>query len=571
MKILDIIIPHETLDETAFTDLVAKGRQKAKDVANDVGELTGIRALRTRESNKIADYVDNALTTAGKDLKRSDGLAAAEKELLALEKNISLEGLSRKRFDEMAEYLATRLAKEDRTLHSLESPIVALQGFIKNEPNPQAWMNSRQIRDNLFNNEYQTWLTKNANARVKVKQEVELAAPADPKAVPKTKAEKEEEKIADKDRENRKKQTDLEGKRLDQAIANNDAAEKTFASRFKMTLADEIFIGSEVVKIYTQYQRSRNYIDDWEKSGQLPADVVKFFPPVPPDLKAGSHITGGDNNDTRTYVNEQQRVKQAASWARTKLAKQVVYQVTGGTIAFVVAHGAAGLGGGIAGGASKWARAIKLINLMSKKSKSVTDPILKMLGGMTQAGKYMFADYFLSAVNNEQWNSHAAATAVNAVLPDYVYKDLNIDHTADINKAVGSLVAENFTSLEAFGNSDFYKQVHGAVEASYVPLGVIAEPLAAVGMWIWKSFSLPDVRLPPAEGEVPGVGDPVKPLTTTTTTQEPPKPPEQVNPQVTDTSPPAPPEGTDTTNNNKIKREKLEETLKYKVLSRMRS
>jgi len=566
MKILDIITPHETLDENAFTDLMARSRQKVKDVANDVGELTGIRALRTPESKKIADYVDNALISAGKDLKRSDGLAAAEKELLALEKNISLEGLSRKRFDEMAEYLATKLAKEDRTLHDLESPIVALQNFIKNEPNPPAWMNSRQIRDNLFNDEYQTWLTKNANARVKVKQEVELAKPAPPKEEPKTKAQREEDEIAEKDRKNRKKRVDLQSKVIDNQIADNAAAEKTFASRFKTTLADEIFIGSEVLKIYVQYQRSRNFIDDWEKSGQLPADVVKFFPPVPDNLKEGSHITGGDNNDPRTYVNEQQRIKQAASWARTKLAKQVVYQVTGGTIAFVVAHGAVGLGGGIAGGASKWARAIKLINLLSKKSKTVTDPILKMLSGMTQAGKYMFVDYFLSAVNNEQWNSHAAATAANAVLPDYVYKDLNIEHTADINKAVGSLVAENFTSLEAFGNSDFYKQVHGAVEASYIPLGVIVEPLSVVGMWILKSFSLPDVRLPPAEGEVPGVGDPVRPRTTADTTLEPPAPPAPVNPQVTDTSPPAPPE-----DNNKIKREKLEETLKYKVLSRMRS
>jgi hypothetical protein len=158
------------------------------------------------------------------------------------------------------------------------------------------------------------------------------------------------------------------------------------------------------------------------------------------------------------------------------------------------------------------------------------------------------------------------------VLPDYVYNDLNISYTADINKAFGSLIAENFTSLEKFGNSAVAQQVKGAFEASYVPLGIIVEPMAVVGMWIWKNFKIPDIDvIPPAPGEIPGTGDPVKPLTTTPAIQEPPKPPAPVTPDVDATSPPAPEVGPDTNNNNKIKREKLEETLKYKVLSRMRS
>jgi hypothetical protein len=568
MKILDIIVPHQTLDENAFTDLMARSRQKVKDVANDVGELTGIRALRTPESKKIADYVDNALISAGKDLKRSDGLAAAEKELLALEKNISLEGLSRKRFDEMAEYLATRLAKEDRTLHDLESPIVALQNFIKNEPNPQAWMNSRQIRDNLFNDEYQTWLTKNANARVKVKQEVELAKPAPPKEEPKTKAEREEEKIADKDRKNRRKEVDLKEIELDKKIKANKQAENAFAGLFLRNMSDEIFLLGEAGKIGLQYQRSRKFINEWEASGVLPDDVAKFFPPVPPDLKEGSHVTGGDKGvDERIYVNEKQRVAQAADWARTKLTKQLTYQILGGTGAFIVGHYALKAGGGTFGSARKLAMASKILERMSEKASSITTPLIKVLAGVSMTGKYLFADYFLSAVNGGQVNSKDAASVIAKL--GLTYQDLTISHTADINKAVASLfLADTYRSLESAQNSEFAQQVLGAWEAAKIPFKVVADPFETLGAWIWKYFKLPDIDVvPPAEGEIPGVGEPVKPLTTTTDTgQNPPKPPEQVTPQVTDTSPPAPPE-----DNNKIKREKLEETLKYKVLSRMRS
>jgi len=513
MKILDIIIPHETLDENAFTDAMSRGRQKVKDVANTVGEYTGIRALRTRESNKIADYVDDALTSAGKDLNRSEGLAAAERSLLDIEKNISLEGLSKKRFDEMAEYLATKLKAQDRTLHDLESPIVALQNFIKNEPNPQAWMNSKQIKDNLFNNEFQDWLTKSTNARIKIKQEVELASSAPPP--PKSKEEKEADNLSKEKTQLEKDRLKLARSRLKRQIEAEAKAQKIADGRFKITYSDGVFMGTELAKIGFQWDGSRNEVNRWQASGQLPADVAELFPEV--TATSELPVEGGDSNDKRYYYDNEERVTVAADWARAKLIKQVFFQLLGGTVAFAGAHTLKGLGGGFFGWASHLSRFNKLIAFIGRKSdkaKAVTDWISTALKGMSQASKYMFVDYFLSAANNEAWNVKDAALQINKVLPDSVYNDLNISHTADINKAIASLVvADTYQSVESFVDSAIAKQLKGAFEASYIPPGFIIEPCEKALRWIKLKINPPtvDLETPPIPGPIPGVGTPVNP------------------------------------------------------------
>jgi len=510
MKILDIITPDETLDE----DRLSKFKNKIKDVANTVGEYTGIRALKTRESNKIADYVDDALTSAGKDLNRSEGLAAAERSLLDIEKNISLEGLSKKRFDEMAEYLATKLKAQDKTLHDVpEPPIVALQNFIKNEPNPQDWMNSKQIKDNLFNNEFQDWLTKSTNARIKIKQEVELAGSAPPP--PKSKEAKEADKLSKEKTQLEKDRLKLARRRLNRQIEAEAKAQRVADGRFKITYLDVAFIGTEFAKIGFQWDGSRNEVNRWQASGQLPADVAELFPEV--TATSELPVEGGDSNDKRYYYDNEERVTVAADWARAKLIKQVCFQLLGGTVAFAGAHTLKGLGGGFFGWASHLSRFNKLIAFIGRKSdkaKVVTDWISTALKGMSQASKYMFVDYFLSAANNEAWNVKDAALQINKVLPDSVYNDLNISHTADINKAIASLVvADTYQSVESFFDSAIARQLKGAFEASYISPGLIIEPCEKILRWIKLKINPPtvDLETPPIQGPIPGVGTPVNP------------------------------------------------------------
>jgi len=74
MKILDIITPHDALDEGLKQDaqeLANKAGAKIRNAANDVGERFNIKWLRRAESQGVSDHIDQMLTAAGKDLKRS--------------------------------------------------------------------------------------------------------------------------------------------------------------------------------------------------------------------------------------------------------------------------------------------------------------------------------------------------------------------------------------------------------------------------------------------------------------------------------------------------------------------
>ena len=554
MKILDIIIPHETLDENAFTDMMAKGRQKVKDVANDVGERTGIRALRTRESNKIADYVDDALTSAGKDLKRSEGLAAAERSLLDIEKNISLEGLSKKRFDEMAEYLATKLKAQDRTLHDLESPIVALQNFIKTEPNPQAWMNSKQIKDNLFNNEFQDWLTKSTNARIKIKQEVELAPTAPP--APKSKEEKEAEKIANREKEVKDKELTAREKNAEARTARAEKLIKEIEQDSKAGVAltrwlsslsnlDKAFLSAETIRIIAINGQRMSDIYKWESSGQIPQEVAQYFPEV---KSPGTTTWGGPDKQTE-YTTNEERVKRAAAYAKFTIARQFILQLGALGGGLLAGNKLIKLGGGTINYASQLKYILYFLVPLGKgivwlvkkipgssavlsKSDWISKISIETLKGISQAGKLMMIDYVASAVNpsSQPYVSAPLTDLSNKLSTVPAYKNLQIDHPPDINDAVLSLFTLSmWSSIEGFAISPAVKQIVGSYEASLVPIKIFLDTLRAI--WDYINIDMPevDIDVPAAGGKLPGVSTNSGSTTPQVVTEPPNRAPSDVN------------------------------------------
>lgn len=577
MKILDIITPHETLDEGLKQDaqeLANKAGTKIRNTANDVGERFNIKWLRRAESQGVSNHIDQMLTTAGKDLKRSPDLADAERVLLDLEKSVKYDRAGKKQFEEIGDNLADLLYARKESSLGGANPIDVLELMYRNSPNPPAWMSNTSFQLKRFDPEYLEWLTKSVDAKIVARREVDMAPKAPPKA--KSKAEQEEKEIADQDRKNRKDRGILDAKKIADEILENKKANKAFKGMFMRTMSDEIFLIGEGGKIWFQYQRSNENINEWEKSGKIPEDVARFFPPVPENMPEGSFQKGGDKGkDERKYFNEQQRVAQAADWARTKLTKQMTYQIFAGIGAFTLAHGVIKGGAGTFGSARKLAMASKILEKMSEKASVITAPLMKVLAGVSITGKYLFADYFLSAVDGEQVNSRDSASIIAGM--GLTYQDLTINNTADINKAVASLfLADTYESLESFDNSPFAQQVYGAWQAAKMPFNIVIDPFTALAAWIWKYFNVPKVNIiPPAPSKIPGTGEPVKPQTSTQTNTAPPvqnEPPPE-NKQVTSTAPPAPADTTTsvTTTNNGIRQRKLDETLKYKVLSRMKS
>jgi hypothetical protein len=436
MKILDIITPHETLDENAFTDMMARGGKKIRDIANDVGEKADVSWLRTRKSNEIADYVEDSLKRANKDLTPSKALKAAEKELLDLDKTISLEGLTKKRFDDFAEYLATKCKEEDRLLSSQESPILTLQGFIKNEPNPQSWMNSKQLNINLFNNEYQTWLTQSTNARVKIKQEVELAPTAPTTTTPKTKEEKareklEQDKLANDQLEQDTRKTELTKK--DKEIKNpypKGLLRKTirFANDVGMSLNrwDALFASAEFSRLVAQYWAQKAAVEEWAGSqSNMPDDLAKLFPPV----VGGKSQEGGEAGGKKyTYSTEEDRYALAASYAVDKLWARCILQMKALGVSLFLSQGLLYAGGGTAGKASTIRRILNIVTIYKTRLR-LGDILAPILRGSSKLGQMMFVDYFIS-VTNPNTNAENTYTAgiINALnkVPEYVNSSARI-------------------------------------------------------------------------------------------------------------------------------------------------
>jgi hypothetical protein len=576
MKILDIITPHETLDENYAQELAKRAGTTIRNTANDVGERFNISWLRRAESQGVSNYIDEMLTRAGKDLKRSPDLADAERVLLDLEKTVKYDRAGKKQFEEIGDTLADALYVRKESSLGGANPIDELERIYRNSPNPPAWMSNSSIQLKRFDPEYLEWLTKSVDAKIVARREVDLAPKAPPKA--KTKAQREEEEIADQNRTNRKNRGILEAEKITKDIKKNKTDEKELSSWWKFSKLDYAFCSAEFARICFQAKQRHEDIDNWEKSGDIPADVAAIFPKT----KDGEKQVGGDTNDVYEYTDDTQRVQQAATYMRIKITKQWWAQVAGLGSGIFIGKGLIGLGGGTMGKAS-WLKNfftpfLYATGVLARRyggtrglaiaqgAATLSGQITTALGAISQAGKYMFADYWLSAQNDGQIASKPLTNYSN-MLPDRVWASLKVDHVADINQAWASLVAMDMLSKGT--DSAFIQQLWGAMIASTVPIQICMVPLLGTIQTI--SIYFPKINVPPASGPIPGNVTPVNPETKSAPSVQNVPPPE--NPEVTATSPPAPADTTtpDTTDNNGIKQRKLEETLKYKVLSRMKS
>lgn len=534
MKILDIIIPNETLDEGSWSDLVANG----KKIANDVGEFTGIKGLRNAESRGVSANIDKALSDAGKDLKRSKGLAAAEKELLDLEKTINLKSGSKKDFDIMAEYLANQLIKNEgngaKLLAPLEVPTLKIREFAKTgaDITPEnAWMKNIKTSQD-FDSEFNDWLRQSVNARIKIKQEIDNA-PLAP-TPPKTKEEKEADDAAAEKKEtddlaNQASREESKAKisTANRIIKENKKAEKALVKWWELNQFDYGFLSLEAVRIFVQNLARYKDVEEWEQKGEIPADVATYFPKV---IKEGVPQTSKDPKDPKEYWDEKSRVEQAATWMKSRIIQQAVSQVGGLGFGMFMGQGLIGLGGGTMGKAS-WMKNfftpfISLTGVLARKvggkrgnavadaTAKASEGIITGLGYLSQAGKMMMADYWASAVTDQQTITKPLTTYSNK-LPDSVWASLKVDHVPDINKAFVNLYAMVMLSDSNYQDSEFIKMLWGGLIASSVPAQLPYTPLLAAVQALRRYFSIDTNLVPPAKGKIPGK-DNVAPEQTTT-------------------------------------------------------
>lgn len=500
MKILDIITPHETLDENAFTDMMARGGKKIRDIANDVGEKADVSWLRTRESNKIADYVDDALTSAGKDLNRSEGLAAAERSLLDIEKNISLQSGSKKNFDTMAEYLANRKIAEEgnnvRLLGDLDVPTLYIRNDAKagKDITPEnAWMKNLATSKD-YDDDFNNWLRQSVNARIKIKQEIKDAKPAPP--TPKTKEEKAKEKLEKDKLANDQLEQDTRTKELnkkEKEIKNpypKGILRKTlrFANDVggSLTRWDALFASAEFSRLVVQYWAQHNAIKEWaESQSNMPGDLAKLFPPV----VGGKPQEGGEAGGKQyTYSTEEDRYGLAASYAYDKIWARLILQIKALGVSLFASQGLLYVGGGTAGKASTIRRILNIVTIY-KTRLHLGDILAPILRGSSKLGQMMFVDYFISVTNpNTQQENSYTAGIINKLnkIPEYLNSSArippvpNFGYDPNIYNAWTSFsILDIWYSDKKIIDSGMYIHTSVALARGVMPINAIADTIGA--------------------------------------------------------------------------------------------
>ena len=551
MKILDIITPHETLTEAnPVTDWMARSGKKIRDIANDVGEKADVPWLRTLGSNKIDNYVEKLLKDAGKDLKRSKGLAAAEKELLDIEKNISLLSGSKKNFDDMAEYLADKLIKEQGQVAHLPDSIPIANGspsLIPNVPTYKVrelakadknidpklkWIkNLEQKKD--FDAEFNEWLRKSVNARIKIKQEIDNA-PLAP-TPPKTKEEKAREKLANDKLANDQLEQDTRKTELtkkDKEIKNpypKGLLRKTmrFANDVGMSLTrwDALFASAEFSRLVVQYWAQHKAIEVWANAqSDMPGDLAKLFPPV---INGKPQVGGEAGGESYTYSTEEDRYGLAAAYAYDKIWARLILQIKALGVSLFLSQGLLYVGGGTAGKASTIRRILNIVTIF-KIRLHLGDILAPILRGSSKLGQMMFVDYFISVTNpnTNQENSYTAGiiSALNKV-PEYVNSSSRIPPVPNFGYDPNIYNAwKDFSILDIlysdkpikeFIDSGLFQHTSSALGRGVIPIDKIADVIAAgakeVLNWIIAVIPYLNDAVPADDLDIP-VGNP-KPIT----------------------------------------------------------
>jgi hypothetical protein len=482
MKILDIIVPHETLDENTFTDMMAKGR----------------RLLKGKNAAEISDDITELLKKAGKDVERSPELAQAERALADISATVKTDKADRIIFDQMVDALADRMARTGETSLYQNNPISELRKMYPDPATAPDWLSTPGTKFKELNDkEYLNWLTNMAEAKAKVFVEIKKAPPAPP--IPKTKEELAREKL-EKDKlandqtaeKNREKEIEKKKEELKRPYPKGVPRKIIrFATDVGKSLSkyDGVFAGAELSRIIVQYWQQLNTIKEWkEAQSGMPSELAKLFPPVVNDKLQ----VGGEKGEYK-YSTEADRYEEAAKYAVDKLWSRTILQVQALGVSMFASQSLLYVGGGTAGKASTVRRVSNLIPIPYTKL-GLGDILAPILRGSSKLGQMMFVDYFISVTNpntNEE-NSYTAgivnglnkgfeATGSSTRIPP----PPNFGYDPNIYNAYTSfMIVDIFGGdqvLKDLTSSGLFQHTAAAVGRGVMPIDTVISVLGAVG------------------------------------------------------------------------------------------
>ena len=477
MKILDIITPHETLNEA--------GNPLARNLERWIIEPLFGKAASGSVEQRVSAWVEKQLVdTAGSGhvINRTKSLNQAEKQLVSVwERNPYPDDVEK--IESIANALAKYLTEQSSSI-SGDNVMAKLKDILVHDRQgkyvPSVYQNAGEfLADPFVQREIIGLVTANgeriemksskyikelAEARAGVIKEVKSIQPE------KTKAQKKKE--AD-DAETLKKQQDtakiktdndlqaakntstklaLEAKALEEELAANKLEIKAFfKSQDKLF---KYFAGAEVIRTYVQFQQQVNNIQKWQygyKDGTpIPEEIAKFFPVVPtaglqesePSIQA--EVTRPGDGKKYFYRTDKQRYDCASSYAFFTVSLLWVKQLAAGSISWfapeLTAKYVPYIGGKIPiiGKAKIVHNIIELFNNALASSPRIT----KTLGSISWLSKVFVVDYMMTNVVANQDASENLAYWLNTAL----------------EKSTGAVAGVAMDATNAINRSDFTQE-----------------------------------------------------------------------------------------------------------------
>ena len=388
MKILEIITPHETLNEAGFKDALKGAFDKW------VAEPIAIAFGKRRPPKKVvADLIDGMLGEKdGEVIPRSPELKQAESRLVAIyEKSPYPDDMVK--IDAISDSLASYMAHTNKTTVPGTNSIETLYKLVQQDaaPVPKSYGSKQEfLNDTFVTTEIRGLVTPGGQANemgvgryvrelteAKVSVRNEVAKVKDPNVAPVSKA------IGS----------------IKEYLKQNLTLKKLFAPTRVVELKT-YFYGFEAWKIIEPALEQAKLIDEWSESKTgMPDNVAQHFPPVPTDLPAGSHVTSINTFKEYTYSTKDERYAVAANWAYMLIAGKLATQIALIPVSFGALNLVSDAGG--AAGKLKWVNfALKKLAWLGK-SKMVNAYIAKM----TPVARYLFVDYMTTAANGS-WQSN---------------------------------------------------------------------------------------------------------------------------------------------------------------------
>jgi hypothetical protein len=581
MKILDIITPHETLDEGKVTDALKGAFDKL------VSEPIGIFFGKRPPKKIIADWIDELLVGSepGQQFKRNSELKAAESKLVSVLENSPFQDKAdAKKVEALADSLVEYMFRTGKTSLPEGNTLKTLYTLVEQGAAevPKSYGSKAEFLADEF-------ITKEIRGRVVMPGDDRFLTDGNVGKYVRQLADSKVSVVWEAEKIVNPKPSGFDkvvGK-IAEVLKQNKILKSEF-NPLKLANIKRGFFLFELDKIFQPYLEQTKLADQWHESKKdMPPTVADRFPPVPPDLAQGSHISSKGTTPSYTYSTEDERYEMAYNWTMLHLRGAVAAQL----LTWMTASWASRVLINKSGTFGKWTWSKIVFNNIQylQKNPHVDQALKAYMGTMSQYSRLLFVDYLTTASNgsprSDSLGKQLQRLAFDERQPIREYPEIQ-----NLPEAMAAMTVDSIFEL----HNPLYTFMGDVMIEAGIPFTIHYVAVKELAVWAVETITPPvmkmiDKLVTPAETQVvPGVPSTTRQRTNAPAVVPPVTSDTDANSQATSTEPaatnsaevvpPAPPASAPVTPKAKTKDKNpdasiydVNESLKRKVALRLRS